>query len=536
MPYRGKIGCHFPQHGNPNWDVSSIRYLPAGAGVDEIHLVNCVYAIPAGVDPSTISTPSDLDQYVVWELELSEQQVDVCIAYTPLHDVTVHHIGIFTAENISSTSVDVKIYHESGLVLAQITGDSVSAAMTKYGITGYVRTVTVNNVVFHAGETYYIQYTDQQQGTAFFWPAYFAGEEGTYRACKNHDSKSIADMNSNTYIGYVNDVDEFIEADNGEYMVWDGDYTLNPGTVYVRNNMYHGTYAGSIGTGNVSNADKDSILRLSSGSIFKWSGYNADRHSTDGISDVTTVLTGGDLHQKNSYYDVTKYKGIKSTAKDLLNDLSVDDYAIYDGPSVSGELTNGWLYKKTDNVTVDVSYTTISGGGQFDFTDVLNILDYSYGNGTGNVYVGVTGYICYRDVTGTIYRLKSTYTIDFNKSGDTYIGYDKATQEQSGTSVSNCLYYVTSGGQTGLYTWDGNSLNLVMATYGDINSFLNLVDAVYPHECLTQVYFYEAVDHIGGLNLLYDTTYSGNYISNTFRQAPDVTGNKYYLEINGREV
>lgn len=64
IPYVGKIGCYFPDRGNPIADVHSIQYLPAGGNTRSY--IDCVYAIPAG---ATISSVADLEQYVVWKLQ-----------------------------------------------------------------------------------------------------------------------------------------------------------------------------------------------------------------------------------------------------------------------------------------------------------------------------------------------------------------------------------------------------------------------------------------------------------------------------------
>lgn len=67
MAYTGKIGFHFPGRGNPNIDASDVKFLPAGISnptSNDLVQVNKVYAIPTGV---TITSVSDLQNYVVWE-------------------------------------------------------------------------------------------------------------------------------------------------------------------------------------------------------------------------------------------------------------------------------------------------------------------------------------------------------------------------------------------------------------------------------------------------------------------------------------
>ena len=67
MAYTGKIGFHFPGRVNPNIDASDVKFLPAGISnptSNDLVQVNKVYAIPTGV---TITSVSDLQNYVVWE-------------------------------------------------------------------------------------------------------------------------------------------------------------------------------------------------------------------------------------------------------------------------------------------------------------------------------------------------------------------------------------------------------------------------------------------------------------------------------------
>lgn len=68
MAYRGKIAFHFPNRSpNPNFDANDIKFLPAGitnpTSTDLVQ-VKKVYAIPAN---ATISSVSDLQNYIVWE-------------------------------------------------------------------------------------------------------------------------------------------------------------------------------------------------------------------------------------------------------------------------------------------------------------------------------------------------------------------------------------------------------------------------------------------------------------------------------------
>ena len=95
---------------------------------------------------------------------------------------------------------------------------------------------------------------------------------------------------------------------------------------------------------------------------------------------------------------------------------------------------------------------------------------------------------------------------------------------------------MTVGGQTiyvqqAVNLWDGSAFTQV--TNNNYESFFNVVSFT---AALSELAFYPTVSIIGGISEFYGATYSGNYISNTFRNTSDTTGNKYFLEINGREV
>lgn len=204
MSVRGKIGFHFPGRGNPNLDAQDIKFLPAGISnptSNDFRQVNKVYAIPAGV---TITSVSDLQNYVVWELVedvlTGDTSTDnfLMVKFKPSTNITVSSIGILTDSNgTGSTSDKFIIVNDSGLLIYSGYGasqESTETGVTKYGYTGYKRTRTFNSsVTLYAGKTYWIHYpfTDCRNHRG----AYFNGTSGKY---KNFGTADVSELATNT--------------------------------------------------------------------------------------------------------------------------------------------------------------------------------------------------------------------------------------------------------------------------------------------------------------------------------------------------
>lgn len=179
----------------------------------------------------------------------------VSFEFIPTEDITIDHIGIFTADTYTGTTVNFAIYHESGLVVAKTNADTASSTEEKYGLTGQRRVVTVNGVL-KRGLKYYIQYTDTNGNTVH--PAYFqnsqssiTGETGKYKVFTygQVQNKSVADLsNANEYKGGINSTVGIFNMAQGDFFLWNGDYSMTPGHIYMRSSVGAGTpFAGVIG-------------------------------------------------------------------------------------------------------------------------------------------------------------------------------------------------------------------------------------------------------------------------------------------------
>ena len=114
---------------------------------------------------------------LIWEKGskvLLAQNDDVAIEYVPSTNEEIEHISCFFNPTNDNAEIRFKIFHESGLIVAQVTVDSVDSQVTElYGLQGQKRTVTLNpKLTLRAGEKYYIQYTCSNTGTRIK-PAYF---------------------------------------------------------------------------------------------------------------------------------------------------------------------------------------------------------------------------------------------------------------------------------------------------------------------------------------------------------------------------
>lgn len=530
----GKIAAHFPgtTGGLTNRDTYRILFAPASASqASDLTDIEKVYFIPAGASV----TQSNLQDYLVWHRYdagvLVAGSTDVAIEYlNTVNDVTVTSLGIFTADTPASTTQCIKIMHESGTVLAQISSDDGGVAATKYGLQGYVRTCAVNNIVFHKNQKYYIMYTDNRT-TSDYHPAYFQNEAGNYKAFKNRDSKSTADLNDCApYLGWITDLDSFITANEDTIMVWNGNSSfLNVGTVYVRNRLYQGSYAGKIGNSEgLSQTLLNQILNLDNGSVFLWGGW-------DYTPSGTNILKMDQLHQKNSTYSKNDYVGVISNRNELLDpQYSVGQYGI----------TGTTIWRKKDNVVVDDTLNFDDYSGLQVPAAVL--IQKSY-NATANKKVMTYGSYNGSQKNGYIYTLKSGFSYDFTiDQNDQLHGYTISNPPSSW--VINRIYYLEEQGNYPGATWAPAGLNYYyedaqgnpkfgqVSVYSDTLSDIFNIDTQSALDATEEISLGPTIDIIGQVSNLAKTNYTGNYISNDCRNTTTSTDKKFYLEVNGNEV
>lgn len=459
----------------------------------------------------------------------------VCIEYDLTQanaDVSLSSLAIFTADSESSTTVNVGIFHESGIVVYKSNVDNIDHNTSeKYGLTGERRLVqSISNVVLKKGLKYYIQYTNTNNT---FKPAYFSEGSGNYLNWSHGtlQQKSVADLNSVTkYLGVVSNVATWLAADENDFMIAEiGQGGLSNTDAYIRNATTVSTI-GEIGTA-LSVTEKDKLLRLSNGSTFAYLG-------NDYVESYTKILDPYHIYTKNNTLDNTKYKGIKTTAKGILDDLNQYDYCIYNGDTIQSIVEKGHIYQKTGNITIDdeIDLTSISG----DVAKIMAILNKS-ANSTPYRNIAIEkGSINNTDYTGYVFTLKSGYYRDF---GQNDAGYTCATVP----TVDKTIYYITDTGSlpdggyawtAGLWFYDSttNDKWTCVAQDGNVFSLSNYIDMVTFSSAIQEMFIASTITLNGDLTKLAKTHYNGDYISNNLRGETVQTGTKFYLEINGREV
>lgn len=546
MAYRvdGKIACQF-SWGAVNYDVKKVIVLdamhPTSGASDERYAANKIYYIPAGVTPASFN---DLQQYRIWhrywesQKTLLAQNQDVCIEFVPSHDIqltTSTPIAIFTDSSTSDEDANFAIIHESGLVVAKTTGDTIDPNVSElYGLSGEKRSLSVTGVTLKAGFKYYIQYTNKTgHKNSTFQPAYFKDEVGNYLAWV-HDSvqeKSVANINSlNEYLGVVTSASVWLAANEDDFMIsMLSQGGLNNTYAYVRNGVANGAVIIGQDMETLPATEKDKYLKLDSGDSFMYIGNNYTESGSN-------VFESQKIYTKNNTLDSTTYKGIKTTAKGILDELDRNDYCLYTGSSTQILSTNT-VYKKIESLVIDTDYTT-QESGQSDI-DVRNIIRLSY-NSNGNKYIAVNGYMFWADRTGNVYQLKAGYSWDYNRQGNTDVGYD-ATTLVAADMVQNKIYYVSTSGycpaqsnwlNAGLYCWTGSTFSSI----SDYNSFVSYCNVTTFADAVQEIKLSGTANLIGQLSDLVKTTFNGNYISNSIREQTVQTDKKFYLSINGQEV
>lgn len=465
----------------------------------------------------------------------------VSFEFIPTEDITLDHIGIFTTDTYSGTTINFAIYHESGLVVAKTDADTVQSTEEKYGLTGQRRIVTVNGVL-KRGLKYYIQYTDQNGNTIH--PAYFqnsqsseTGETGKYKVFTHGQaqSKSVADLsNVSSYIGVVSDIDDFITAPTGALMICNSIDSYANNYAYIRNNLYHEAYT-SIGNGNnLTLAFLDAILDVDDDSMFYWNGGNASSLNRQ-------CLWYHEYHRRiGTTYSKSNYKGILSMRAELLDpSYDVGDYGCWD---------NGYgslhIYRKTNDVEVDeflnLSADKYSGKDLYKTADIIMK---SY-NSNGNKSIMTQGKIYAQDVNSYIFTLKTGYSYDFTVDASGNVsGYNSSHKPSQ--LVQNCIYYFEDGGSyggiwanPGFNLYNGNSFNQIngYGNYGDMDKAFDIETNV-TETATEEISLADMTQELGNSTIFRtNEVYSTDYISEGLRSAQiESDTKKFYLEINGDE-
>lgn len=533
MPWKveGKIGCHFPDRGQPNLDTDNIIFCPNGSTANSAQIEK-VYYIPPGVTNITVN---DLPQYGIWrrywenppaQLELVRGSDGVLIEYIPSSDITLNSFGIFEDNgNTSLTNDNFRIFNEAGIQLAFLgTGTVVSNEVVKYGLTGHIRTGNMGSVQLQAGKKYYFLFQTDTYNSSNATPAMFYNEEGvirqTYTAVSDTqtDTYNLTGLNNDLgYIGGTTAISEFITANEGDYMTWNtaaGDATaynqFNANTVYVRSDSLTGLtgdYIGKIGYQD----QYDAILGVATNDMFAWNGFNG-------------TLSTAMLYQKNNVIDSNKYiENVDNINKVLSADINsnfVYRPAIYDGI-----LTIGHIYKKNFNA---VNVFNTSRMNDEAFAELL--LNSGFSGNTDEIFttVGFCGW-----GQNSILSRTGIGSVEFTDL--TPVNATAVTNK-----VDDGLYYLSGTLEDpvkvkGVYYYEQSS-----------DSFKVLFDQNYTSD-LTNINRFVTSSTISGLCTDYDVTALVTELNPNLMMAasayaqPAFTettfGNaRYYLEINGQEV
>lgn len=524
----GKIGylATGQTEGNPQQDTYRILYQAPGQNTQTE--IKKVYYLAPGGNPAT-------DLQLVWHRYMArtllEGDRNVAVEYTPSSNITITGIEIFTSQDSQNTNGRVKIIHESGLYVGSVNGDAKDGSTELYGLTGWKRYVNNAGIQLYAGKKYYIVFNDDNPVNAYY-PAYFQNETGNYKEYSNdRDSVTITDVSSfGDFLGTLSTFDPIVEAAENDLFVWNssgGGSGLNNNVLYVRNNLLNGsTYYGTLGDAhNMTSEEKDAILSMTSNTVFYWAGWVVNAHSSQ-----SHVLEQNQIHQKNNLLDQTKYKGMKTTEKGILDDLGKDDYAVYNGTSTN-ILSNGSIYRKKKQIKVDVE---VEFTHDQLFLDTAYLIDASC-DSTTNKTVAAQGQLWYSSRTGNIYTLKSSYhAVDFNKDSQGVIqGYNPTTI----TSLpAGTFIYFSSSGHCPLinnwvgnyvYYWDGSSLNEVGQ-----NTWESYFDVVSLSDAIEEMYLDGCVDIIGQVSTLVKASYTGDgVITQTLINAETKLDRHYYVKL-----
>ena len=483
MSYRGKIGFHFPGRGNPNIDASNIKFLPAGITnptSSDLVQVNKVYAIPAGV---TITSVSQLQNYVVWELmnSLVASNQTVVFEYIPSSDVTLTSIGIFTDSSDTNTTCNVAIYHESGLVVYKHNADTIDSTTTKYELQGKRRHIDgISNVVLKAGLKYYIQYTQETDSVhTTIYPAYYDGSSGNYKVWYHgsvQNKQTVNMANFNNYWGLLDDSSRIFGMETGDFFIWNGSQNvgMTVGNCYVRSNVGTGqgyVFRGVIGNPttyeNVTSSDIEQLIAWPAKTEFIWyrSNYTSGNVTikreyvyakSQDTSGIDTIELSEDSDWKTPYNNMSL----------LLNDFKTHTEILIAKGNIYGLL--GSICSLKNGYVIDSSFDPSTT----DPTYPANPIE-------GHIY-------CVYEEHNH-YNFAAVYTSN---------GWKKVGQSTSGSEIS-------------------------------YNDFMNTIS------------FASLLTEVGKNSDFASETYDSYRIAASLRDNttyPIQTGRKYYLEINGHEV
>ena len=201
MPWKieGKIGCHFPARGQPNFDTDNIIFCPNGSTSNSAQIEK-VYYIPPGVTNITVN---DLPQYGIWRRYWDEPVLNkiladfdghVLIKYTPNVNTTLNSIGVVCSNNGTYYRC-VYVFDNNGILIAKETNETINENFELYGFSGVKRTMTFSNqITLEANKTYWIKYDFEgaSHGTTYF-TQHPITTNGVYKELNASDARNLYD-------------------------------------------------------------------------------------------------------------------------------------------------------------------------------------------------------------------------------------------------------------------------------------------------------------------------------------------------------
>ena len=385
-----------------------------GNGVQ--HNVQQVYWCPDGVEaklvwPAISRTLLAGDKNVSIEIDLTDAA----------SDLTISSLEIFTSQQSSSTAGRIHIYHESGIEVAQIIGDSVDSQETRFSLSGYPRTVNNLNITLTKGHKYYLSYNDSTPGN--YYPAYFQNENGNY--------KEFSSGNSND----------------------------NPLTNF-------GSLKAILpnGGGGLTEAAMQAILRLNQNELFAWIGNDITDNGTSIIKQNHTATK----QTAAANAPILEDTAIWETAKDTI--------FIWHNKSNTQVIQR--IYKKTAEA-VSGTIGTLNPTGNEDV--YLASIFLGVKNNPAVLESDPNYWIRNSYGLGCLVKLKSQYTVDFDSTTpatslpdnpqDNHLYY--LNVNSLGSNLPSVFLY-NNGSYTFLNKWGSTDLS----TYIDITSNSNLAENV----------------------------------------------------------
>lgn len=418
----GKIGYLIGTGGQgaAHWDAERVLYQAPNANTQEE--IEKVFYLPPGGNPNT-------DLLLVWRrywevvrtLVAGDKLVAIEIDLTDAaSDLTISSLEIFTSQQSSSTAGRIHIYHESGIEVAEIIGDSVDSQETRFSLSGYPRTVNNLNITLTKGHKYYLSYNDSTPGN--YYPAYFQNENGNYK--------------------------EFSSGNSGD----------NPVSNF-------GSLKAILpnGGGGLTEASMQSILRLNQNEQFAWIGNDITDNGTSIIKQNRTATK----QTTAANAPILEDAAIWGTAKDTI--------FIWHNKSNTQVIQR--IYKKTAEA-VSGTIGTLNPTG----TEDKYLASIFLGVKNNPAVLESDNQHWFQNSIGSLFKLKSQYIVDFDSTTpdaslpvnpqDNHLYYLSVNPPDWHNAPSVYLY--NNGTYTQLNKWGSTDLS----TYIDITSTSNLAENV----------------------------------------------------------